>query len=111
MVRHNIECCVPTRKLSAGRSSGRTDDLGSQAVVRFAVLVIEFELDPQFNFRLLCGRYAVLGDRSFPVHRVEEYVVSKVLGLDETKLSILLNEHDLAETTALNSESFLDSIV
>lgn len=75
------------------------------------MLVIELKFDPKFHFRLLRGRDTVLGDRSFPVHRVEEHIVSKVFGLDETELSILLDKHDLAETLALNSESFLDSIV
>jgi len=74
------------------------------------MFIVQFKLDPQFDFGIDFSCDSVFGDASIPVYGMKEHVIGKVFGLNEPIGPLLLDEHDLPQSSPLNAKLFLDAI-
>ena len=110
VVSHDSKCRIASREFSTGGPTGRSDDFRTQTILCFPMLIVQFKLDPQFDFRIDFSRDSIFGDTSIPVHGMKEHVIGEVLGLDESISPLLLDEHDLSQSSPLNAEFLFDAI-
>lgn len=105
---HNLKRRITPGELPPHGPISRAHDLCTQSLFRCKVFVIQLKLDPHLNLRSELLRDSVFGDRAVPILEVKENIVPKVLSADEPECVVGLDEHDLPQTTTLDSESLFD---